>query len=172
MDVIPKDAKILNYMHNTYFTDTHSVVIDKTTESALTIYLTLMRNTPTWVTVLMSLRNGIVAKLGLKNLGALSDVEVNRKESEYQIGDKIGIFILHTKSHQEVIVEDRDKHLDVKLSFYLETKEDHSIVHATSAVHVKNTFGKLYMFFVEPIHKIIVPSSLKKYVLLKRAKLK
>ena len=30
-----------------------------------------------------------------------------------------------------------------------------------AVVHVKNTSGKIYMFFVEPIHKIIVPSILK-----------
>jgi 3-polyprenyl-4-hydroxybenzoate decarboxylase len=43
----------------------------------------------------------------------------------------------------------------------LEPDGEHAIVHVTTVVHVNNALGKLYMFFVAPLHKIIVPCSLK-----------
>jgi hypothetical protein len=157
MGRIPKDAKILHYISNNYFADSHSIIIHKSAISALSVYLTLMRNTPKWITKLMSLRNFIVAKLDLKDLGNLSDIGLNKAEKDY----KIGAFTLINNCHNEIIVEDKDKHLDVKLSFYIENKKDHKVVHASTVVHVKNTFGKCYMFFVTPVHKIIVPCSLR-----------
>ncbi|HAS8484203.1 TPA: DUF2867 domain-containing protein, partial [Vibrio vulnificus] len=51
--------------------------------------------------------------------------------------------------------------LDVRVSFLLDVKGDKVTVHATTVVHVHNLFGKAYMLVVAPIHKVIVPSSLK-----------
>ncbi|WP_116899498.1 DUF2867 domain-containing protein, partial [Vibrio parahaemolyticus] len=46
-------------------------------------------------------------------------------------------------------------------SFLLDVIGDKITVHVTTVVHVHNMFGKVYMFFVAPVHKLIVPSSLK-----------
>ncbi|MEO9273389.1 DUF2867 domain-containing protein [Marinomonas sp. 5E14-1] len=51
--------------------------------------------------------------------------------------------------------------MSVKVSFYIEPNGSTACVHASTVVHVNNTFGKVYMFFVAPVHKLIVPSSLK-----------
>ncbi|MGC9494121.1 DUF2867 domain-containing protein, partial [Vibrio genomosp. F10] len=84
----------------------------------------------------------------------------------YKVGDMIGIFKLVSNSDYEVVLEDCDKHLDVRISFLIDPdgngkNSDEAVVHATTVVHINNAFGKVYMFFVAPVHKLIVPSSLK-----------
>lgn len=109
----------------------------------------------------MSLRNQVVSKLGLKNLGSLSDIDKHKSAADYNVGDRIGVFTLFSSFHNEVILEDRDKHLNVKVSFYVEPNGNTARVYVSTVVHVNNMFGKVYMFFVAPVHKLIVPSSLK-----------
>ncbi|WP_269190055.1 DUF2867 domain-containing protein [Vibrio nigripulchritudo] len=58
-------------------------------------------------------------------------------------------------------MEDDDKHLNVKVSLFLEDKGEYTKVYATTTVHVYNMLGRAYMFFVTPAHKVIVPASLK-----------
>ena len=119
---------------------------------------------PSWVNALMSLRNQVVSKLGLKNLGSFSNIQQGKLAADYEVGDRVGIFILYDNTHQEVILEDQDKHLGVKLSFYIDPEIDggSAKVHATTVVHVNNTLGKVYMFLVKPAHKVIVPVTLKR----------
>ncbi|NOH95987.1 DUF2867 domain-containing protein [Vibrio sp. 99-70-13A1] len=161
MNQLPDNADIRTHLEDAYFADSFYTDIQYQGQSAMDVYMDLMKATPKWVSVLMALRNKVVGLFGLKNLGNLTDVDTTKLAADYQVGDKIGIFSLYSKSETEVIVEDRDNHLNVKLSFKIEPNGNTAKVHATSVVHVKNKLGRVYMFFVGPVHKIIVPSSLK-----------
>lgn len=162
MEHIPSNTKIKSYVADSYFSDCFSSIIRYKNQSALDVYLLIAREMPRWIDVLMSLRNKIVSKIGLKNLGKLSEIDFSKSSAGYEIGDRVGIFTLYANSHNEVILEDRDKHLNVKVSFYIEPDGDTAKVYASTVVHVNNNLGKVYMFFIGPVHKIIVPSSLKK----------
>ncbi|MDN3678856.1 DUF2867 domain-containing protein [Vibrio tapetis subsp. quintayensis] len=159
---IPEGTLISSMLDNAYFSDTHNVNIRYEDQSALEIYMLMAQDTPRWVNSLMMLRNQIVSKMGLKHLGKMTDFSSDKPSNEYQIGDQLGIFSIYSLSHEEVILEDRDKHLDVRLSFFIEPNGGTATLHASSVVHVKNTFGKVYMFFVAPVHKLIVPATLKR----------
>lgn len=159
---IPEGTLISNMVDNAYFSDTHNVNIRYEDQSALEIYMLMAQDTPRWVNSLMMLRNQIVSKMGLKHLGKMADFNNDKPSNEYQVGDQIGIFSIYSLNHEEIILEDRDKHLDVRLSFFIEPNGDTATLHASSVVHVKNTFGKVYMFFVAPVHKLIVPATLKR----------
>lgn len=161
MESIPSNSKILSYTTDAYFTDCFASKIRYEKQSALDLFLLIAKETPSWINVLMSLRNNVVSKLGLKDLGKIADIELSKPGPDYRVGERVGIFTLYSNNHNEVILEDQDKHLNVKISFYVEPSGDTAKIHATTVVHVKNTSGKIYMFFVEPIHKIIVPSILK-----------
>ncbi|OFC69598.1 DUF2867 domain-containing protein [Alteromonas confluentis] len=161
MECIPDESKISSYATNAYFSDCFTSVTRYENQSALDIFLSIARKSPNWINFLMSLRNNIVSKFGLKNLGSLSDIEQYKSAIDYKVGDRVGIFTLHFNSHNEVILEDRDKHLNVKVSFYIEPNGNTARIYASTVVHVKNTLGKIYMLFVTPMHKLIVPSTLK-----------
>ncbi|MDO6708604.1 DUF2867 domain-containing protein [Photobacterium sp. 1_MG-2023] len=158
---IPSQSGILPLLQDASFYDCHTQRVPYRGQSALEIFFTVARTTPAWVNVLMKIRNQVVGFVGLKNLGHLGDIDRDKPLSAYQIGDRVGIFSIHAMSHQEVIVEDRDKHLNVRVSLYVEPDGVQAILHVTTVVHVKNRLGKLYMFFVTPMHRLIVPSSLK-----------
>ncbi|MEI8592889.1 DUF2867 domain-containing protein [Photobacterium sp. Hal280] len=158
---IPKHSKLFDYAKGAYFSDSFSREIPNKNQTALDVYLEIAKQTPAWVSFLMATRNRIVSMLGLKHLGRLQDAVAAKKPTNMNLGERIGIFTLHSNSDTEIVLEDSDKHLDVRVSFLLDVEGDKVIVHATTVVHVHNFFGKVYMFFVAPIHKLIVPSSLK-----------
>jgi hypothetical protein len=100
--------------------------------------------------------------VGLKNLGTLSQVDAARPSRDYQAGERVGIFTLFENSFDEVLLGDRDKHLDVVLSVYRRLLPSGDAVEITlsTIVHVKNTLGRLYMLPVKPAHRIIAPAVL------------
>ncbi|MEZ8824480.1 DUF2867 domain-containing protein [Vibrio amylolyticus] len=158
---IPNDTQLYSSLNTAYFADRFSTVIQYHGQSALAVYSEVAKNTPNWVIKLMALRNWIVSKLGLKHLGQMHEFDHDKPSQDYKPGDPIGIFRVVSNTEREMIVEDRDKHLDVRISFLIEPNGNQATVHATTVVHVNNFLGKIYMFFVGPVHKIIVPSSLK-----------
>jgi len=163
VDISPH-SKISHHLDKSYFYDCYTRDVKPNDRTALDIYLELMQNTPSWVNRLMRLRNAIVSKLGLKDLGTLSNFENANANNHYKVGDRLGIFSIYSLSDEEIILEDNDKHLNVKVSFYLEPRDvaTQITLQTSTVVHVKNWFGKLYMFFVMPVHKIIVPSVINK----------
>lgn len=158
---IPKHSELFDYAKGAYFADSFSREIPNNNQTALDVYLEIAKQTPAWVSFLMATRNRIVSVLGLKHLGRLQEAMSAENVANIGVGERVGIFTLLSNSDTEIVLEDSDKHLDVRVSFLLDVVGDKITVHATTVVHVHNMFGKVYMFFVAPVHKIIVPSSLK-----------
>ena len=158
---ISQHSLIEPYLDNASFADSFSVTIPNRQQSAFEIYTALMKSTPLWVNRLMIWRNRIVAMVGLKNLGSMSELSADMDEASCKPGDRIGIFTLVKLTPNELLAEDCDKHLNVRLSFLLVPHGEHVTLHVTTAVHVKNWLGRLYMLPVAPMHKLIVPASLK-----------
>ena len=108
----------------------------------------------------MALRNRVVAWVGLKNLGSISALDPYKQEQDYRPGDRVGIFTLRSNHPDEVVVFDRDKHLEVNLSVCRLPRvvgQPQTIVVST-VVHVHNLLGRLYMLPVTPLHRRIVPA--------------
>lgn len=158
---VPLNSEVCKTLDGAYYSDSYSFCSKQGNRVALQVWLDHASKTPAWVNFLMASRNKIVSILGLKNVGHLGDIDVNKSISDYQVGDKVGIFTLLFLSDNEVILGDSDKHLDVSVSVYTQMDKTHFISIST-VVHVHNFLGKLYMFFVEPMHKLIVPSSIKR----------
>ncbi len=110
----------------------------------------------------MGARNRVVQLLGLKNLGALDNLDQARAASTYKPGDRVGIFTLFEVTDDEVLLGDRDKHLNVVLSVHKQLLASGKAVEVTltTVVHIKNLLGRLYMLPVTPAHRIIAPAVL------------
>ena len=108
----------------------------------------------------MSIRNKVVKRLGLKDLGQLAAISDAKPEHAYRVGDRVGIFTLFDIQPNEVLFGDRDKHLDVVLSVHTASVSPTSEVQVTvtTVVHVHNLLGRLYMIPVAPMHRIIAPA--------------
>ncbi len=119
---------------------------------------------PGWIDSLMSLRDKIVSLFGLKTS------EKERREnllSNYRFvkGEKMGFFNFYSRTENEVILGEDDKHLNFRVSLLLETIDQETgkkraII--TTIVTYNNWMGSFYFFFVRPFHRIIVPVMMKK----------
>jgi hypothetical protein len=159
---VPLNSEIAQHLTGAYFADAYEVSIKRPTMTALEIYLSAAATTPAWIEQLMTLRNRIVGVLGLKNLGNLGAIDRTKPASAYRVGDRVGIFVIHSLSDQEAIFADSDKHLNVRVSVRKTGGDDHPSVVISTVVHVHNMLGRVYLFFVVPAHRRIVPAMLRR----------
>ncbi len=157
---VPQDSEIAQFAKTADFADCYIAPNLSPELSAIELFIQTVGNTPAWVNVLMHLRNRIVALLGLKDLGILNEVKPSHT---YRVGDRVSIFTLLFQSDQEVILGDLDKHLEVRLSVLkMQDSSGAAQLAISTAVHEHNALGRIYMFFVRPLHKIIVPAVLRR----------
>jgi hypothetical protein len=160
---IPASSALAASLAGAYFHDAWAIVPADGSPTALDMFLKVSAGTPGWVNTLMTLRNRVVSMLGLKNLGTLSAIDPAKPASAYQIGDRVGIFTLFANTPDEVLLGDKDKHLDVVLSVHKAVDAHSGQVLATvsTVVHVHNWLGRLYMLPVTPMHRLIAPAVLR-----------
>lgn len=158
---VPLGSRIAAQVPGSYFHDAWRVQVSESNLSALEQYLKAAQATPRWVSVCMTLRNKVVGLFGLKNLGKLENVHPDKKPGTYKAGDRVGIFTLYENTFDEVLLGDKDKHLDVMLSVYRSVADGCEFITITTVVKVHNTLGRLYMMPVTPMHRVIVPSVLR-----------
>jgi hypothetical protein len=165
---VPVQSALHDQLAGAYFFDAYRMDVPGPTHTALAYFLQAAARTPGWVNGLMALRNGLVAWVGLKNLGAIHALDPHKPERDYSPGDRLGIFTLRSNQPDEVVVFDRDKHLEVALSVCCLPRavgQPQTIVVST-VVHVHNLLGRLYMLPVTPWHQRIVPAVMARLVAL------
>ncbi|HEY9262890.1 DUF2867 domain-containing protein [Chitinophaga sp.] len=64
-------------------------------------------------------------------------------------------------TEKELILGENDKHLDFRVSLYLQQQPAAQQLLCTTTVHYNNRWGKRYFFFVKPFHRLIVPVNIK-----------
>jgi len=158
--MVPPNSQICQHLHNAHFHDAFQISLTPCKRTALEIYLEVIAKTPSWISFLMALRNRAAPLFGIKNLGDIDNICTNKSSSEYCIGDRVGIFTIHSMTDEEVILADSDRHLDAKISICKIPSNTENVVTVSTVVHVHNLLGHIYMFFVVPFHKRIVPSVL------------
>jgi hypothetical protein len=118
---------------------------------------------PNWVVNLMQLRDKIANSIGLKtDQQRKKDIE-RLKTSTFEVGEKFGLFEILTRQENEVIMGTDDKHLNFRVSIYLEGKQNKQYqVFLTTVVQINNSLGKVYFFFVKPFHKLIIKTFIRR----------
>ena len=152
---LPANCQLTPTQHDADLADAYETLVPQSDLSAIDIYCAVMRQTPGWVDALMRLRNKVVKPLGLKDLGALSNVAARAAAP----GQRMGLFEVVSVSPNELVLQDDDNHLLVQLSVL---KQSHDATHdkltISTVVHIHNTLGRVYMAFVGPAHKVIAPA--------------
>lgn len=110
---------------------------------------------PRWITSLLLLRDRLAGLIGLKTATDARDQKRVIEKFNCEVGDQIALFRVYEKNTNEVILGENDKHLDFRVSLFLDRSNDT----LTVSTHVKfnNWIGRLYFIPVMPMHKIIVP---------------
>lgn len=120
---------------------------------------------PKWIEVLLHLRNKIVGLFGLKTGKLAQNRQQMINDFKCEPGERLGLFKVFSKSTNELILGEDDKHLDFKVSLLFDRKvSGENILVVSTVVIFHNWFGRLYFLSVKPFHQLIVPAMLKEVV--------
>jgi Protein of unknown function (DUF2867) len=111
----------------------------------------MMARQPRWAEALVSLRNLLMAPLGLRTSGA--GLAPPR--------DMIGIFPVVSQTPDRLIAGFNDRHLDFRVVIDVTAPGDVRQVTATTLVKTHNWFGRTYLAIILPFHRLIVPALLR-----------
>jgi len=111
----------------------------------------MMARQPRWAEALLSLRNILVAPLGLKTSGA----------SPRAPRDMIGIFPVVSQTPDRLIAGFNDSHLDFRVVVDVTAPEGVRQVTLTTLVKTHNWFGRTYLAVIMPFHRLIAPTLLR-----------
>ena len=157
---LPKESIIKSSLRRNDYEDAFAIEIDHPVPLEELPKMFFMAF-PKWFIVLMGTREVVAKIIGLKTSEGM-DVKKQIKEFKGEIGDSIALFHVLDKTEEEIMTGESDSHLDFRLSlFYRPKKEKHEIILATT-VQYNNWVGKVYFFFVKPIHRLIMPVLLKR----------
>ena len=155
---IPEDSIISENFENPDYID--SCYIISNSNYTVDQYLTKLFVSGKWTDKLMKLRNTIVKHFGLK-----TEIDTIQEKSDYySVGKKAVLFTVSDRNDQEIILAENDKHLNFKVSVLAKKEAKKIFLFMTTIVKYNNFGGRLYFFFVKPFHKIIVKSTMKKYL--------
>lgn len=111
----------------------------------------MMARQPRWAEALVSLRNFLVAPLGLKTSGASPGVP----------RDMIGIFPVVSEAPDRLVAGFNDRHLDFRVVVDVTAPGGVRQVTATTLVKTHNWLGRTYLATIMPFHRLIVPALLR-----------
>ena len=111
----------------------------------------MMARQPRWAETLVSLRNFLVAPLGLKTSGASPDAP----------RDMIGIFPVVSETPDRLIAGFNDSHLNFRVVVDVTTPGEIRQVTLTTLVKTHNWMGRTYLAIIMPFHRLIVPALLR-----------
>lgn len=159
---IPAESALRFWAAESDFCDAYEVPLPMSaaTLSPTEFYLHASRTTPQWINTLMRIRNRVVRLFGLKDVGSIGNVA--KAPHDYQVGDQIGIFSIFSKTENELLLGIDDRHLDVRVSVMKSYRNGLPYCIVSTAVHVHNLLGHLYMVPVGRIHPFVVRSMLRR----------
>ena len=140
-----------NTLPGAQFADAFRIEVDDRTINARQAAERMMARQPRWAEALLSLRNLLVAPLGLKTSGA----------SPAMPRDMIGIFPVVSQTPDRLIAGFNDHHLDFRVVIDVTGPGDLRQVTATTLVKTHNWLGRIYLAIILPFHRLIVPALLR-----------
>lgn len=145
-------APIIGLLPGAQFADAFRVAVNDDTVSARRAAERMVLNLPRWIGFLMTLRNFIVAPLGLKTPSHARPVAAN----------SIGMFPVISDTPERIVAGFDDKHLDFRLIVDVSGSAPGRQVTATTLVKTHNRLGTIYLAAILPFHRIIVPAMLRR----------
>ncbi|MBX3254646.1 MAG: DUF2867 domain-containing protein [Chitinophagaceae bacterium] len=161
------DKSLLNQTYKKYdYVDSfQGLIIDKENKLRSTdIGKAFFSSAPKWIDTLMNLRNKTVSVFGLKTPGNIVDRQMILKNFRCEKGEQVGLFRIFDKTENEIILGEDDKHLDFRVSLYLDKPNIEQVekrLTISTSVNFNNWFGRLYFLPIRPFHSLIVPTMLK-----------
>lgn len=134
------------------FADAFRVTVSDAKLDARAAAERIFSRNPRWITMLLDLRNRIVAPFGLKTSGA----------NDATAQGMIGLFPVLSETPQRLIAGFNDDHLDFRVVIDVapvDSSRDQDVT-ATTLVLTHNRLGRAYLAAILPFHRPIIRSLL------------
>lgn len=155
---LPESSLLKNIPHD--YVDSYSVTLNAKDLTIEQVGKSFFTSDPAWVTWLIALRNRVVPLFGLKTSGAgYAEREAIIHNFKCEVDESVVLFKVFDKNEREIILGEDDKHLDFRVSLFLD-KQNNALTVST-VVKIHNWLGRLYFLPVKPFHKMIVPAMVK-----------
>lgn len=148
----PPDGALMQYYREGDFLDTQCVPLPHPVPDADELTLAIFFSMPGWARALLTLRNRLVAPLGLKT-GEASALRAPTRQ-EISTATYTGLFAVHSATPDEVVLGTDDRHLDFRVSILKSEATDR--VALTTWAHPHNLGGRIYLSAVYPLHRLMV----------------
>ena len=133
------------------FVDAYRVTVDGAALDARHAAEKMLSHGPAWVDALITLRNRLVAPLGLKTPAPTAAASATA----------IGIFPILSETPARLVAGLDDKHLDFRVVIDVAGTADEQRVTATTLVLTHNLLGRAYLTIILPFHRLIVRNLLR-----------
>lgn len=153
---LPAGSNYSNYIDHVDYSDAFMIQGVDIELSTKEVYVMLFSDTPQWIKSLMKIRNKLVSLVGLKTDIVMTDTDT----SILLEGSSMGMFEIYYIGKNEIIAGEKDRHLD----FVVSVLKQEDRVTVSTLVQYHNFFGKAYMTFISPFHKLIIKQIMRKLV--------
>lgn len=148
---IAPDADAITLLPGAQFSDAFRVAVTDDALDARQAAERMFQHQPRWIGGLMTLRNLIVAPLGLKTPSHGKALAAN----------SIGAFPVISETPERIVAGFDDKHLDFRVIVDVSGAAPQREVTATTLVMTHNLPGRAYLATIMPFHRIIVPAMMR-----------
>jgi hypothetical protein len=150
---LPACSRLASQRAEAYYSESYEVPLKRSDLGMHQIYLAILGHLPWWARALIVVRNRLVSLFGLHAEPSANVWRPAIKDS-YAPGEKILRFNLYSLDDYEIVTGRDDKHLDFRVSVMRVTEKGAPKVVVSTLIFVHNLFGKFYLLFVLPLHKL------------------
>ena len=150
-----------------YFHDSYRAPLRRTDLGMADIFFAVFGNKPLWIKLMLVARNAVAGLAGLE-VPTVAEIMNPQIKRTYHAGEKIGPWPIFFIGDNEIVAGRNNKHLDFRLSVLrvIEGGAESVVVSTVCTVH--NLFGKIYLFFIVPVHRSGVQLLMSRAVAAKR----
>jgi hypothetical protein len=158
---VPGESRVAGMYDAPYLADAYAIRLpeDAITDPELLARF-LFAHQPSWVAGLLSVRDALVARFGIKTARQLRTLP--RPAGD----ERVNIFRIYERRPHEIILGEDDKHLDFRVSVMREMRAlstgPRPYLIVSTVVHCHNRLGRTYITLIAPFHRLVVEAGLRR----------
>lgn len=135
------------------YRDSYRAPLGSPQAGVVDLFLAVFDHHPRWMRFAIHARNRAVKLFGLQVPAESDDFGATRRAA-YAIGDTIGRWPIYALTDSELVAGRDNTHLDFRVSVLRLAEDDPPTVAISTVCTTHNLFGKAYLFFVLPFHRL------------------
>ena len=136
-----------------YFFDAYRAPLRRSEATPAACFAAIFGHLPKWLKLALLSRNAFAAAIGLR-VPSGADMLRPALTGPFEVGQPIGPWRIYAINERELIAGEDNLHLDFRLSVQVQDDEQGASVVVSTICAVNRPFGKIYLFFVIPFHKL------------------